>query len=111
LHAYFSRDRFSFEIDERFSYQNLNLSAEWRHVVSPELIANYIAGYDSYSNKIANTTDSFVAYELSTNIRQVHAKADFDYFPVHNHQMNFGMSVNGISLQPGNMQPYDATSM
>lgn len=111
LHAYFSRDRFSFEIDEQFSYQNLNLSAEWRHVVSPELIANYIAGYDSYSNKIANTTDSFVAYELNTDIRQVHAKADFDYFPVHNHLMNFGMSINGISLQPGNMQPYDATSM
>lgn len=111
VHGYFSRDRFSFEVNEQFSYQNLNISTEWRQIISPELFVKYIAGYDSYSNRIANTINSYNAYELSTGIRQVHARADFDWYPVHDHSVNFGLSVNGISLKPGTMNPGDPVSL
>lgn len=105
LHGYFSRDHFSFEPLEQFTYQNLNLSVAWRQIINPKLFAKYIAGYDSYTNSIADEENPFNSFELSTGIRQLHARADFDWFPQHDHTINFGMSLNGISLQGGTLNP------
>lgn len=111
LHAYFSKDHFSFEPTERFGYQNLNISGEWRHFFTQRFFAKLIAGYDQYSNNIQNTENGATAFELSTRIAQYHAKADFDWYVHHAHSLNFGLHAVQLHLQPGNLQPHGEMSL
>lgn len=111
VNGYFSRDHFSFEPKEEFSYQNLNLSAEWRHIIQPQLFVKYIAGYDHYSNGIIENDNPYTSFKLETSIKQIYARADFNWYPINKHSINFGINTNYINLQPGKINPNESSSL
>lgn len=105
VNGYYSHDNYSFVPTELFSYNNMNISAEWRQVIRPDLNVSYIAGYDKYSNKITDSTSEYDAFDLETAIKLIHAKADFNWYANPNHSLNFGVSTNLTTLQRGSLSP------
>ncbi len=105
VNGYYSRDRFSFDSNERYSYQNANASAKWRHIFSPRLTGVLTGGYDHYSYNTKDTENPVNAYNLSFGINQYYGKADFIWYAHDKHTIDFG--VNGLyyNLNPGEYLP------
>ncbi len=111
LHHYASKDHFYFDKSERYAYQNANFSAEWRQLISQSLVGKYIVGHDRFQNNIVNDENGYTAFHLSTGITQSFARADFDWYPRHDHTVNFGFSVQSTDLQRGNLEPFGDISL
>ena len=105
LNGYYSRDRFSFTVMEKYAYQNANFSAKWRHIFNSKLTSTYVAGYDHYSYSTKDTNDVFNAYSLDFAIDQLFGKADFTYYLNNSHTLNAGVSTIHYGLDPGNYMP------
>lgn len=105
LHAYHSSDRFNFEPTEQFSYTNQNFSASFKREHTYRLFGTYTLGYDNYNNAIENTENKNTAFQLSTQIRQVFVRTDFDWFINPKHSLNFGLHSIFYHLNPGNLTP------
>ena len=110
VYGYYSHDRFNFNINQKYSYNNLNISAKWRRLFNDQLIGNFAAGYDHYDYKNSDTTNEYEAFTLSFNINQFFAKADFSY-DLGKHKMNFGAKSMLYGVNPGNYEPYGANSL
>ncbi|MCC8095091.1 MAG: TonB-dependent receptor, partial [Tannerellaceae bacterium] len=80
VNGYYSRDRFNFNAEEKYAYQNANASVKWRHIFSPRLTSVYTAGYDHYDYNTIYTENTASAYNLSFGIDQFYAKADFVWY-------------------------------
>lgn len=111
LHAYYSKDQFSFEPTERYSYENKNFSASLRKEHSYRFVGNYTAGYDSYSNVISNDANPNIAYRMNSRIQQLFARADLDYFLNTKHTLNMGVQLLYYQLAPGSMDPEGKESL
>ena len=105
VNGYFSSDRFSFDSHEKYSYRNANASIKWRHIFSPVLTSVLTAGYDHYDYDTKNNNDSINAYKLLFGINQYFTKADFNWYPAHNHTINFGAGGTYYNLNPGEYLP------
>ena len=103
LHAYYSKDQFNFEPTERFSYENMNFSASYRKQHNYRMYGSYTAGYDHYNNAIRNDANQSSAYQLSTRIQQVFARADYDFYLNTQHTLNMGIHLLYYNLQPGSI--------
>jgi len=110
VYGYYSHDRFSFNINQNYSYNNMIVSAKWRRLFSEKLIGNFIAGYDHYDYKNSDAVDYAFAYQLSFNINQFYAKSDFTY-DLGNHKMNFGFKSMLYKINPGTYEPYGENSI
>ncbi|MDH6356769.1 TonB-dependent receptor [Parabacteroides sp. PF5-9] len=105
INGYFSRDRFSFNEGERYSYQNANASIKWRHIFNPRLTSAFTAGYDHYDYNTKNDDIAAEAYSLSFGIEQYYGKADFSWYLQDKHTLDFGVSGLYYNLNPGKYQP------
>ena len=111
LTGYFSRDRFRFDANERYSYQNANASAKWRHIFSPKLTGVLTGGYDHYDYGTKDTENPVNAYNLSFGINQYYGKADFTWYFDDKHTFDFGASSLFYNLTPGEYLPSGAESL
>jgi len=110
VYGYYSRDRFNFNINQKYSYNNLNASAKWRRLFSDKLFGNFAAGYDHYDYKNIDATNESAAFALSFNINQFFAKGDFSY-DLGKHIMNFGVKSMFYGINPGIYEPYGKNSL
>jgi len=111
LSGYYSNDRFSFTKMDKYSYQNANFSARWRHIFNYKLTGTYVIGHDHYSYSNKDTTDIFNAYSIDFSINQMFGKADFTYYLNSSHKLNAGISAIHYRLYPGNFQPAHSQSL
>ncbi|MBQ2198535.1 MAG: carboxypeptidase-like regulatory domain-containing protein, partial [Bacteroidales bacterium] len=109
LVGYYSRDRFSFNQDTTFRYNNLNAALRWRHKGSGSTSFVASAGYDRYSNELENFETLTEAYRLNTDIHQVFGRLKFETL-AGNHTLSYGAEVVGFGLQGGHMTPFDENS-
>ena len=109
LFGYFSRDKFSFNQDTTFRYNNLNAALRWRHKGSGNTSFVASAGYDRYSNELENYEILTEAYRLNTDIHQVFGRLKFETL-AGNHTLSYGAEVVGFGLQGGHMTPFDENS-
>jgi len=105
VNGYYSRDRFSFNAEEKYAYQNANASIKWRHIFSPKLTSVYTAGYDHYDYNTIYTDNAASAYNLSFGIDQFFAKADFVWYANDKHTVDFGVNTLYYDLNPGKYLP------
>jgi len=94
LSGYFGRDVFRF-VSNRRSFQadipwgNSTATLRWNHVFNPRLFANTTLVYNDYNFKFSATQENFNV-GLSSGIRDVSLKTDFDYFLTPRHRLRFG---------------------
>jgi hypothetical protein len=77
LYGYFSRDRFSFDADNQYSYRNANASLAWRRFFGEKLLGVLSTGYDHYGYTTRNAVNPAEAYTLSFAISQPYFRSNF----------------------------------
>jgi len=110
IYGYFSKDRFAFNPQQKYAYQNINASAKWRHILSDSLTAIYSAGFDHYDYDNTDTKNEFSAYRLSFAINQAFAAADFTR-SVERHKFTYGFKTMLYSINSGNYDPVGELSL
>src|SRR5450631_66468 len=94
LSGYFGRDVFDFRNSKRsFStdvpWGNSTATLRWNHVFNRKLFANTTLLYNDYKFAFNGVQDNF-ALSLSSGIKDLAAKTDFDYYPDPKHKIRFG---------------------
>lgn len=106
LSGYFGNDRFVFRrqrLNFGFAWGNRTASARWNHLFSPRLFSNTTVTSSSYQYRIANAFDVF-SFDLSSEIKDLNAKIDFDYLPDNNHTVKFGGAYTFHRFGVGRLQ-------
>jgi outer membrane cobalamin receptor len=109
--GYLSRDRFSFDVYDKYTYRNATASLSWRHIFGDKLTAAFSAGYDHYDYMTRNASNPAEAYSLSFAIDQQYAKAGFTWYASDNHILDFGFSSLHYDLNPGAYLPAGSESL
>jgi hypothetical protein len=86
-----------------FSWGNTVGSLRWNHVFNKRLYMNTTASFTRYDYRISNGLDQF-SFDLSSDIRDVALRTDFDYTPNDRHAVKFGASVTDHHFGTGRLK-------
>ena len=111
IYGYYSHDRFAFNSNEKYGYNNLNASARWRAVFNERLVGYFSAGYDHYDYNNRETVNASSAYKLSFDINQYFVKADFTNKLTGNNTLNFGFKSILYNINSGTYEPEGSESL
>lgn len=111
IYGYYSRDRFAFNDDQKYSYNNLNASAKWRRVLNNKLTGYFTLGYDHYNYSNTETVNTAAAYKLSFDINQTFGKLDFIFDYSDKIKFDFGLKTMHYNLNPGTFSPVGEESL
>jgi len=103
-YGYYSHDRFEFNADQKYAYNNGNASIKWKRLFNDKFIGNFVVGYDHYDYMNIDSTNQAEAYKLSFDINQFFAKVDFTY-DLGKHKLNFGLKSMEYDINPGTYAP------
>ena len=105
VYGYWSNDRFSFSSQDKYGYQNRNVSAEWRSILNEQITATLSAGLDHYDyfNEDRNTPS--MAGRLSFGIDQLWAKLHFRHRLTEKQVLTYGLSTQHYNVQAGKYEP------
>lgn len=104
LSGYFGRDVFDFKNKQRvfdisIPWGNSTATLRWNHVFNPRLFANTMLVFNDYKFKFDAIQNDF-RFVVSSGIRDLNAKTDFDYFPVPEHKIKFGAQYTYHTFLP-----------
>jgi outer membrane receptor protein involved in Fe transport len=104
LSGYFGRDKFNFNNSKR-SFQteipwgNSTATLRWNHVFNKKLFANTTIVYNDYQFALNGKQNDF-NINLSSGIRDLNAKTDFDYYVSPEHKIKFGVQYTFHTFLP-----------
>ncbi|MEI7627874.1 MAG: TonB-dependent receptor [Bacteroidota bacterium] len=104
LSGYFGRDKFNFNNSKR-SFQteipwgNSTATLRWNHVFNKKLFANTTLVYNDYKFALNGRQNDF-NINLSSGIRDLNAKTDFDYYASPEHKIKFGIQYTFHTFLP-----------
>ncbi|HEX5651836.1 MAG TPA: TonB-dependent receptor, partial [Chitinophagaceae bacterium] len=104
LSGYFGRDVFDFRNAKRsfktnIPWGNSTATLRWNHVFNRRLFANSTLLYNDYKFRFAAAQDNF-ELSLSSGIKDISLKTDFDYYPLPNHKLKFGGLITHHNFIP-----------
>ena len=100
LSGYFGRDNFGFSDVFKFSWGNSTATARWNHLFSDKLFSNTSAIYSNYDYQISITA-SEDEVNISSTIRDINLKQDYQYFLNNRHTVKFGWNSIYHTFLPG----------
>jgi len=94
LSGYFGRDVFNFNNTRRsfnadIPWGNSTATLRWNHVSNKKLFSNTTLVYNDYKFSFGAAQNDF-QIKLSSGIKDLTAKVDFDFYPSTKHRMKFG---------------------
>lgn len=94
LSGYFGRDVFDFSNSKQslkvnIPWGNATGTFRWNHIFNKKLFANTTAVYNDYNFTFRASQDNFLV-QLSSGIRDIGVKQDFDFYPSSKHKIKFG---------------------
>ena len=98
--GYFGRDNFGFSDIFKFSWGNATATARWNHLFSDKLFSNTSAIYSNYDYQIS-VTASEDEVNISSTIRDINLKQDYQYFIDNRHTLKFGWNSIYHTFLPG----------
>ncbi len=111
LYGYWSNDRFSFSSDDKYGYQNRNLSAEWRSILNEKVTATFSAGLDHYDYFNDDKAVPYMAARLSFGIDQLWGKLHIRHRLTEKQVFSYGLSVQHYDVQAGKYEPLGEESL
>ena len=108
LSGYFGRDVLGFGETFSTDWGNKTATLRWNHLISNKIFSNTSLIYSDYSYKIKikSGTDKFI---ITSQIRDVNIKQDFDYFITNSSKIKFGGNLIRHTVSPGRIEA-EATS-
>ncbi len=102
--GYFGRDVFDFNSTQRafktnVPWGNATGTVRWNHVFNRKLFANTTLVYNDYNFKFDATQYDFRVV-LSSGIRDLNAKIDFDWYPAPEHKVKYGAQYTFHTFLP-----------
>ncbi len=94
LSGYMGRDVFNFNNAERsfktsVPWGNSTATIRWNHIFNRKLFSNTSLVYNDYKFSFGAAQNDF-SIKLSSGIKDLNAKTDFDYYPLPDHKIKFG---------------------
>lgn len=102
LSAYTGRDNFGFGSTFGLDYGNLTGTLRWNHVFNSRLFFNTSLIYSNYSYNI-KITAGINNILITSKIRDLNLKEDFQYFINSSNRLNFGLNIINHSIVPGSI--------
>lgn len=104
LSGYFGRDQFNFNNSKRsfaidIPWGNSTATLRWNHIFNKKLFANTTAVYNDYTFQLMGKQNDF-NINLSSGIRDLNLKTDFDYYPSPEHKLKFGAQYTFHTFLP-----------
>lgn len=104
LSGYFGRDQFNFNNNKRsfaidIPWGNSTATLRWNHIFNKKLFANTTAVYNDYKFQLTGRQNDF-NINLSSGIRDLNLKTDFDYYPSPEHKLKFGAQYTFHTFLP-----------
>jgi TonB dependent receptor/CarboxypepD_reg-like domain/TonB-dependent Receptor Plug Domain len=104
LSGYFGRDKFTFNNAARsfktlIDWGNSTATLRWNHVFNKKLFANTTLVYNDYRFGLDGQQNDF-KIKLSSGIRDLTAKTDFDFYPSPEHKLKFGVQYTNHTFLP-----------
>lgn len=111
LSGYFGRDVFAFRSNQRdFSvkipYGNETATIRWNHLFSDKLFMNLTGVYNAYNFAFDGGQGDF-NFKLFSGVKDWNAKIDWDYFPVPEHRIKWGLNYTYHQLTPNTAEATD----
>lgn len=111
LTSYYSRDRFRFNADTLYRYNNFANSLQWSRIFNNRFYGIFSLVQSHYAYDIGSEANPSEAFNLKFGIDQITAKADFNYYAENGHRLEFGIGSNYYLLNPGNLSPLGNNSL
>ncbi|MBX2961526.1 MAG: TonB-dependent receptor [Cyclobacteriaceae bacterium] len=110
LSSYLSEDGFKFAADTLYGWQTKNLALKWSTLPSEKIFLSTTLISSDYSYQVEgqNTGNEYTA---DFGIKTVGAKVDGSYFASLKHKIDFGISTNFYSFNPGSLVPAEGSSL
>ena len=105
LYGYWSKDKFSFSSQDKYGYQNRNISAEWRSILNEKVTATFSAGLDHYDYFNEESSIPSEAARLSFGIDQLWGKIHFRQHLSEKQVLSYGLSIQHYNVQAGKYEP------
>ncbi len=104
LSGYFGRDKFTFNNAARsfktlIDWGNSTATLRWNHVFNKKLFSNTTLVYNDYKFGLDGTQNNF-KINLSSGIRDLNVKTDFDFYPTPEHKLKFGVQYTFHTFLP-----------
>jgi len=106
-----NRYNFKFISDYENAWGNFLTSFRWTHSYNNNLFQKFVLGYTRYNygknnsylakNKITDSIESYGAMNYKTEIKDIVAKLDYEYFINSHNKLNFGISSIFHQYNPG----------
>ena len=86
-----------------FNWGNRAGTLRWNHIFNPRLFANTSVTASSYRYNIKNSLEGF-SFNLTSNIKDLSFKSDFDYVPGNAHTFKFGAQAVKHTFDVGRLK-------
>lgn len=110
VYGYWSNDKFSFSTNDKYGYQNRNISAEWRSILNDQITATFSAGLDHYDYFNEDVSVPSMAARLSFGIDQLWGKLHIRHRLSEKQTLSYGLSVLHYDVQAGKYEPVGSES-
>ena len=110
INGYWSNDKFSFSSDDKYGYQNSNISAEWRSMLNEKITATLSAGLDHYDYFNEDRSVPSMAARLSFGIDQLWGKLHIRQRLTEKQVITYGLSMQHYNVQAGKYEPVGGAS-
>lgn len=111
VYGYWSKDKFSFSSADSYGYQNHNISAEWRSILSEKMTVTLSAGMDHYDYFNENQSTPTMAGRLSFGIDQLWGKIHMRQRLSEKQVLSYGLTAQHYDVQAGKYEPASEQSL
>jgi hypothetical protein len=111
LSVYRSGDKFKFNDDSLYHYNNLVASLNWKHTFSDRLNSLLVLSHSGYDYSITGEESALKAFKLSYSVNQADVKGEFNFLLNERHSLLFGFNSTLYTIKPGKMEPLGDSSL
>lgn len=109
--AYWSNDRFKFNEDSLYRYNNLLASLSWKHSFNDHFNAHFVISHSGYKYSVESEASVLSAFRLAYGLKQTDIKNEFNLTTVGGHGLSFGLNSTLYDIQPGMKEPLGDSSL
>lgn len=107
--TYTSHDDFNLASDTSYTWNTLNMVANWKHIFNTKLFTEISGIYCSNKN-IIESAKGLSTFKMETGIDQLEGKAEINFVPSVKHKFKAGASTIKFLFNPGHLKPGNSDS-
>jgi hypothetical protein len=104
LSGYFGRDVFKFQKRFGIDWGNITGTVRWNHIWNQRLFSNTSLIYSDYDYKVSLFLDESNQFSLTSVIKNVNLKHEFQFFPAPKQSFKFGLASFYHQITPGQVE-------